>query len=569
MDQRVPPEAQDILRCIHCEEKPVERYCTHCKNKFCSKCAEEHVENSSYSHHQIIKYSSMIYKMNGPQMCLDHPCKEYTMCCKLCRIPVCHECIGEKHAKHTLCSMESMFEECMKKIAVDDMKIKASLKPEIEERLSKLKSIKNDIKKGYCQLRDQAIEQKEAFKKLVDKVFEETIELVDANKKRDIEDIEKYEKEMNEQSSILDEILGFYRSKMIAHPTELIFYIKDHPEDATFSDLSEILGFTPPVFQKGFLNKDHITWQFGSFLPSVITQSVEESTEKQENQSAEPEEYVPSQEEEQQEERKVLPFPKCLFEFEFSVSDMYFVKYVHSQKFLLSGKQKDIFVVNEGGKRICAIPTSTGIGYPSGLAPTREGGIFYSDNKNKCIRKVSPDNIDNVAFRTNGRPLGICTTRSGDVIVCLQDCPGGKVVKYDERGHLKLEITHKYLIEPFCVCLNINNDICISDAISQKVIVVDRYNKERFVYEGGYSWLSTFWKFFPCDLATDSLGNILIADRENATIHIIDKDGYFLRYLLTKRDELVWPHGVCIDNKDRLWVADQVSSKIRVFEYLK
>lgn len=70
------------------------------------------------------------------------------------------------------------------------------------------------------------------------------------------------------------------------------------------------------------------------------------------------------------------------------------------------------------------------------------------------------------------------------------------------------------------------------------------------------------------DVCCDSVGHILVADIDNRLIHLLDEDGHFICYILTKADNLSYPHGLCVDKEDRLWVAERFSKKIKVFQYL-
>jgi sugar lactone lactonase YvrE len=72
--------------------------------------------------------------------------------------------------------------------------------------------------------------------------------------------------------------------------------------------------------------------------------------------------------------------------------------------------------------------------------------------------------------------------------------------------------------------------------------------------------------FKPKGIATDSLGDILVADLDNACVHIIDENGKFLKIIDCPN---VKPWGLCMSLDDYLYVADNEADDVIKIQYLQ
>ncbi|XP_048766309.1 tripartite motif-containing protein 2-like [Ostrea edulis] len=107
----------------------------------------------------------------------------------------------------------------------------------------------------------------------------------------------------------------------------------------------------------------------------------------------------------------------------------------------------------------------------------------------------------------------------------------------------------EFLTNPTFVCENINGDVCTSDEGNQRVAMFISAGGLRFLY-GGKSNTTYYQSFNPRGLATDGLGNILIADYFSHTVHMVDCEGRFLQYISTNKNN--FPYALSIDNENRL-----------------
>ena len=171
-------------------------------------------------------------------------------------------------------------------------------------------------------------------------------------------------------------------------------------------------------------------------------------------------------------------------------------------------------------------------------------------------------------------PLNLCSTSSGDLLVTMitDDQKQSKVVRYsgstekqsiqrDDQGKalFSSDGCTKYLDE------NRNMDICVADYSAGAVVVVSAAGKLRFRYTSPPS--PTQNPFKPIGITTDNHSMILTIDDLNSSIHILDQDGHFLRYM--DKCGLSDPVGLCVDSTENLFVAEHSLGEVLKMRYYK
>ena len=105
--------------------------------------------------------------------------------------------------------------------------------------------------------------------------------------------------------------------------------------------------------------------------------------------------------------------------------------------------------------------------------------------------------------------------------------------------------------------------ISVWDNGKDAVVVVKKSGQLRFSYTGQEKW------FRPYGICTDVLGHILVCDRVSETVHLLDQDGGFLSFLLSHKQRIMSPRGLCLDNENNLYVGQFFRSTVKVYKYLQ
>ena len=175
-------------------------------------------------------------------------------------------------------------------------------------------------------------------------------------------------------------------------------------------------------------------------------------------------------------------------------------------------------------------------------------------------------------------PRGLCQSANGDLLVSMRSKneTQSRVVRYLGA---KRTMIHVHVIQNgrqgkrlFSIgdaaVLQLteygNRDICVTDYAGEVVVVVNASGELRFKYQGKTSKNRNYKSFRPTKIATDVNEQILIHDVSKDIVHVIDRDGNFLRYI-----KYSCRGGLSIDREHNLVVGDINNGRIRIIKYLQ
>ncbi|XP_078312231.1 uncharacterized protein LOC144618955 [Crassostrea virginica] len=210
--------------------------------------------------------------------------------------------------------------------------------------------------------------------------------------------------------------------------------------------------------------------------------------------------------------------------------------------------------------------------------------LIYIDKDNN-INKLSSDMKTTTSLikhtDTTWDPRCVyCSPSSGDLLVGMfrwdtdtyTYTRTGKVMRYDNTGKHKQTIPHDdntphTLYEtPHHITENNNGDVLVSDWYRGAVVVTSGEGVHRFSYTGPPSG-----SLNPRGICTDVMSHILVSDFNTRTVQMLDRDGQFLSYLLTRQSPGIHgpPLGLSYDVTNHvLWVGSRFTNTLSVYRYI-
>jgi hypothetical protein len=105
---------------------------------------------------------------------------------------------------------------------------------------------------------------------------------------------------------------------------------------------------------------------------------------------------------------------------------------------------------------------------------------------------------------------------------------------------------------------DVNSDIVVIDCTSNddgRVVALGKEGCVKWIYQG-HPQINTEVKLFdPNDIVTTSVGNVIVAECKNGTLHVISGEGELLTYKAMSDQGVIGPRSLDIDTWGQLWVG--------------
>ncbi|XP_022303034.2 uncharacterized protein LOC111110734 [Crassostrea virginica] len=570
--------AQDIVRCDLCESPVPPMCCDICHINLCITCVGVHLSDDSKDH-KVVPFHKRGSTINYPK-CQKHSPKICELQCKHCNIPICASCVSsgdhDQHKKIDILTILTSKKELIKK---DLQELKKFIRPKFQQAASEIPAQKAGVKQHSLKLTAALNKQGEALHKEINSLIQRKQSEIEEMDEQHLAAITKQEDVINKALHEIKQVILDLQKLLDSDDVCLVSEYTSRNEE--FRSLPAQFQVTLPTFSPQEINREQLYQQLGSLSQLLITHPLTDeaarTTEEHGGQKKTPDAVSspPARlfSDKPLRDKTLSDKPKILTDIPITGYDyLYYVSCLSDEEIWTGGNNTIMKLYNLKGELLKSVQTKSG-NVPDDIAVTRSGGLVYTDYQDRSINLVSGTQIQRLITLRGWTPHGLCSTSSGDLLVIKDsdDCKQTKVVRYsgstekqsiqwDDQGKLLYSFNGiKYLSE------NRNLDICVTDYDARAVVVVSAAGKLRFRYTGPPSTPQE--SFRPVGITTDSQANILTSDLDNHRIHIIDKDGHFLRFI--HNCGLQRPFGLCVDSQDNLFVAERDTGKVKKIMYYK
>ncbi|XP_056004029.1 tripartite motif-containing protein 3-like [Ostrea edulis] len=548
--------AQKVLLCDLCETVPLQSRCEVCNINLCKACVGEHLSDSSKRHH-VMPYLQRKTTPNYPR-CPKHTSEHCKHHCKKCDIPVCITCVSSgKHKGHKLSEFRDKLNAKTQRLQKDLEELETRIYPRYEEMASDVQTEKAELETNYGELTTAAEQEGEILHREINAIVNQRKSVIQEMKNTHLSTLNKNTDEIKQKITELKQIILDLKSILKSNDVSLTSTYKSR--NSEFIMLPIKFRVTLPSFSAQKINTDQLQEMFGSLSPLYINAQHGDTMKSPEAVSPPP-------------VKPLLAVPRLTATIDTGHTLLFSVTCLSEDQVWTCGNNQTMKLLNLQSKLLTSIQTKS-VNAPQDITVTRSGDLVYTDYNNNTINLVKNRKIRAVITLQGWVPLYVCTTASDDLLVTMNsdDYKQSKVVRYsgstamqtiqfDDKGcplYSPARYLSKYISE------NRNLDICVADNETSAVVVVNQSGKLRFRYTGHPS--NTKQSFYPRGITTDSQSHILTADFDNHRIHILDRDGQFLRYILCNLER---PWGLCVDIIDNLFVAEWDNTKVKKIQYL-
>lgn len=517
-------QGQDVVLCQLCPN-PVEHHCNLCHVDLCSPCTVQHLADKT-NRHEIVEF---INRKEGPILpeCNSHKKNRCEMYCKDCCKPTCVLCVTTEHKKHDFTDIREIIENSKQRIIADLEELENIIAP-------KLKNITTSVSYAELHKSISVIQDQE------DKICKV---VRDIGRRMRAEKIKEIQSLATETTIELNEVIQ--NNNQVLKSSDAATVMSYQSKNEKFRNIFDNTWSSSQSFLPGQIKQNQILKMFGRIQGSIASDN-------------------------QSNMLNIIKNPVVLNTIQSPYgqnSELWRLKSDGTRKIWTSGNDCKINILDRRGYHLHTIETSEVV---MDLSTDAQGDlvfiVYWPETK---IFKFESNRIVTILELSNWCPRGLCYTVNGDLLVSMRSLDESqvKVVRY--AGNSKTQVIENDSFSRDCrkvllVIENGNGDICVADHDANTVIVFDASGGVRFKYKGNTGTQGKYSIFKPLTVVSDKLFQLLISDILNEVVHILDRDGNFIRFI-----EFPCSGGISVDCDYNLIVGDLITGKIRTIKYLE
>lgn len=548
--------AQDPVRCSLCP-KVVVIHCGSCQVNLCAKCLSTHIDRNKSLKHEIVPYTSQLVKPEAEiQKCQDHPKQQCDLFCQDCSVPICSRCLTGNHKRHGAVDLEEICETTRSTVKEDLeelRKFRKEYEKVVGESKEELAKYIEESDKERDSLKELGKQWHQMIDKVIDKVGKDMDEIIQSDTKclqDNTEEIQSALQDVKDSIKANEDILQDDRF------TRLLSY-------ASKNDAFRIIPSRPAIKTAKIVpvnvKEGDIIPKLIHFQRSIRTKLPGYSLNRTGDVSS-----IST--------KSLLPEPELIATIKTNCKQLKGICHNEDDRVWIYGTDEILREVDITGTVQNCI-TAISKNSQKDIAKNKMGEIVFSHLSDECVNIVREGKISKLLDLSGWIPFGVTFNADDDLMVCMrrEDYQESKVGIFSQ-GKLKKEIQFDETGKPLFsasrnnmyIKENANRDICVSDWNACAVIVLKSSGELRFRYTGNLS--RSFKQFYPHGIVTDNYCRILVVDRKNDCLHVIDRNGKFLTYITCSLQD---PYVLSIDPDENVWVGEYDTGCVKVIRYLE
>ncbi|XP_061168829.1 uncharacterized protein LOC133178083 [Saccostrea echinata] len=497
-------------------------------------------------------YTNLLMNQEEPTnmyTCKKHKGELLEHYCESCHVVVCGSCMAsEEHRDHFCTILSDVFEEKKGYLMTFLSTLEGSTMKKLETQLqSSGQNVSRYEEKVQC-IESTIQSEKEMLKNEIDRAFCLVENELSVMKQIDLGKLESEQEKVKSQiktvQSFIDEakrhIKGQDKFRLLQFMNEL-----PSPEDMTRNCVC--MKVEPPTYESA--EKD-----FG--LLSTFCGAIRESKQLPDQHSplVSPRFFRRLQ---RQMSRTLMHLPFVIKSFEIGLQwDLNLSPCKSKPDCIWVGyKQSKIVLIDSNGQKMKKIRFGF---HMEDFAEAKSKEIYVTLFKERCIKRCTPNGkVKKFLDTSDWSPVGICTDRNGDLLVCLTRDGVGKVMRFGKEKNVIQDVIPQrqgapLLSKPHRITENADHAICILNLPDRNVAILHGNMAYKAIYNGSGDNQKRA-QFYPTAVCTDKRCHILVADHNNHCIDLLDRNGKFMMYLV-REDKINNPRSLCVDGDGMAWV---------------